>query len=167
MDVRKNNGITLISLTITIIVLMIITGIFANISSYHAGLGKKQNLYTDIELLKSKVDEAYLKNGEVPIICNYISKNKLQGLLKTNAGSTNFASALSAEDGDQYAVIDLEKLEGITLKYGYDEEYKKVKQKKGITESDVEDELYIVNLKSHKIYYPKGVIADKYFYFTR
>lgn len=166
MDIRKNNGVTLISLAITVIVLMIISGIFANISIHHVGLQKKQNLYTDIELLKSKVDEAYLKNGEVPVICDYLNKSKLQGLLKTNAGSANFESALSAEDGEQYAVIDLEKLEGVTLKNGYDEEYKNVKQKKEITESDVEDDLYIINLKSHKIYYPKGVIADKYFYFT-
>lgn len=166
MDVRNNNGITLISLSITVIVLIIISGIFVNTSIHHIGFEQKQDLYTEIELLKSKVDEAYLKNGDVPIICNYLDKSNLQSVLQKNSGLAQMDGEISSEDGDQYAVIDLEKLEGLTLKYGYDEQYKRVKQNKTITNSNIEDDLYIINLKSHKIYYPKGVIADNYFYFT-
>ena len=166
MDARNNNGITLISLSITVIVLMVISGIFINTSIHHIEFEKKQDLYTDIELLKSKVDEAYLKNGEIPIVCNYLDKSNLQSVLQKNSASAQMDGELSSEDGEQYAVIDLEKLDGVTLKYGYDEEYKRVKQEKNITNSDIEDELYIINLKSHKIYYPKGIIADNYFYFT-
>lgn len=166
MNVRNNKGITLISLSITIIVLMVISGIFINTSIHHIGFEKKQDLYTDIELLKSKVDETYLKNEEIPIVCNYVNKSNLQNILQSNSGIAQLESELSSEDGEQYAVIDLEKLEGVTLKYGYGDQYKRVKQNKTITNSDIEDELYIINLKSHKIYYPKGVIADNYFYFT-
>ena len=46
--------------------------------------------------------------------------------------NNSFNTEINKNDGDEYIVIDLEKLEGLTLTYGYDDEYKKVKEEKKV-----------------------------------
>ena len=53
--------------------------------------------------------------------------------------------------------------------YGDDGDYKKVKEKKSIIESDgdkVSDEIYVINKKTHQIYFPHGIFAEGVMYFT-
>ena len=73
-----------------------------------------------------------------------------------------------------YIVIDLEKLGSLSLNYGYDEEYKSLKNCEDITENDdvminnddIETEIYIINTKTHQIYFPHGIFVDKVMYIT-
>ena len=130
---------------------------------------KIDNLYIDVQTLGSKVDNYYLKYGELPVICQYLtSKSELQTLLNNNANTkgATLNCELNQNDSDEYYVIDLEKLEGLTVNYGYDEQYKNVKNIKAITTSDIEDEIYIINKKTHQIYYPHGIFADSIMYYT-
>ena len=142
-----------------------------------------QNLSIDIEKLNSKVDEYYLKYGELPKLCNYTSdtnivlNNKEDLLNKINESAINNRSelknGLNTNDSDEYIVIDLEKLGSLSLNYGYDEEYKSLKNS-GVTENDdimknddeIETEIYIINAKTHQIYFPHGIFVDNVMYIT-
>ena len=77
---------------------------------------------------------------------------------------------INPNDGDEYIVIDLEKLDGITLHYGYDKdgEYFTIKRTKQVTQEidKMEDEIYVINTKTHQIYFPHGIFVDDVMYYT-
>lgn len=72
MNFRNNKGVTLISLGVTIIIILVITGAIIFNTKNQLMMREIQNLTTDIELLNFKVDEYYLKYGELPKLCDYI-----------------------------------------------------------------------------------------------
>ena len=72
MNVRNNKGVTLISLGVTVIIILVITGAIIFNTKNQLMMREIQDLTTDIELLDSKVDEYYLKYGELPKLCDYI-----------------------------------------------------------------------------------------------
>lgn len=146
---------------------------------------KIQDLYVDIELLNAKVDEYYLKYGELPILCPYVTSNDTTEFLDIVHSKEESGIALNTEinpnDGEDYAVIDLEKLGGITLNYGYDTkgtdgedgktgEYFAIKQSghiKNFTNPDkYEDEIYVINIRTHQIYFPHGIFVDDIMYYS-
>lgn len=173
MNLKKESGITLISLTITIIILLLITSAIIYNSTNATTVKKLNNLYLDIEAINSKVDEYYLKYNELPILCEYLGKEQLTNLLNTKANAKNATlnGDLKGNDSDVYYVIDLEKLDGLSLNYGYDNEYKKIKENPEIIkkeleeETEVEDEIYIINEKTHQVYFPHGIVVDGYMHF--
>ena len=75
---------------------------------------------------------------------------------------------VNPNDGDEYIVIDLEKLDGITLHYGYDKdgEYFTLKNNKSVNQNAIEDEIYVINTKTHQIYFPHGIFVDNVMYYT-
>ena len=64
---------------------------------------------------------------------------------------------------------------GIYNYLNYNQEYKSIKNR-GVTENDdllknnsnneVETEIYIINTKTHQIYFPHGIFADNVMYIT-
>ena len=180
----SNKGITLVSLILTVIIILILTSAMIFNTKNQLQMRAVQNLSIDIERLNSKVDEYYLKYGELPKLCNYTSnrnielnsKDKLQIKLKQSAtnNGASLKSDLNPKDSDDYIVIDLEKLGSLSLNYGYDEEYKSLKNCEDITENDdvminnddIETEIYIINTKTHQIYFPHGIFVDKVMYIT-
>ena len=128
---------------------------------------KINDLKNDIETLNYKVDEYYLKYGELPVLCDYSTKDGLLSVLNSNASQreATLNTEINENDGDEYVVIDLEKLSGLTLNYGYekDGEYFAIKQNNTVTN---EDEIYIINTTTHQIYFPHGIVADGIMYFT-
>lgn len=72
MNYRNNKGVTLISLGVTVIIILVITGAIIFNTKNQLMMREIQDLTTDIELLDSKVDEYYLKYGELPKLCEYI-----------------------------------------------------------------------------------------------
>lgn len=175
---KNNKGITLISLVLTVIVILIITSAMIFNTKNQLEMRKIQNLSNDIETLNSKVDEYYLKYGELPKLCNYTdseSKNfknreDFEKSLQDKAKEQNLKlnNEINANDGDEYIVIDLEKLGGLTLTYGYDREYEHLKEKGKVIESDddvIEDEIFVINTKTHQIYFPHGIFADNAMYY--
>lgn len=127
---KNNKGITLISLIITVTVMLIIAGTTVYTSLDRFEINRLKKMYNDIELLSDKVANYYLKYNGLPIKELYTS-------------TLDFDK--NVNDNDNYYIIDLEAMEGISLNYG----------KEGTS-----DDVYIINEKSHTIYYVKGIEVD-------
>lgn len=170
MNIRNNKGVNLISLIITVIMLLTITGAIMFNTKNHILMRKINSLNTDIELLNSKIDEYYLKYGELPELCSYVaSKTQFSDIInsKANAKSATLNEEINPDDGDEYVVIDLERLGGITLKNGYENttsnrEYFTIKENQAVTN---QDKIYVINKKTHQIYFPHGLFADGIMYY--
>lgn len=129
-NIRNNKGITIISLILTTIVILILTGAMIYNTKNQLEMKKLQNLFIDIENLNSKIDEYYLKYGELPILCDYTSsqyvnfnsKDFFIDMLETKARAqeADINIGVNNNDGDEYGVIDLEKLGSFSLNFGYD-----------------------------------------------
>ena len=106
----KENGISLIALVITIIVLIILTNVLVYNSLDRIYIKKITNLNNDIELLREKTSDFYEQYGKIPAEIKYPKDNL-----------TELKDVLSIKNdiGDFY-VIDLEAMQGITLNYGID-----------------------------------------------
>ena len=176
---KNSKGITLISLILTVIVILIITSALIFNTQDQIQMRKIQSLSIDIENLNAKVDDYYLKYGELPKLCNYTSdeivnfKTKLdfeKSLQeKAELQDAKLNSVLNTKDGDEYIVIDLEKLDGLTLNYGYDTEYEHLKDMGGVLDGNgdtIEDEIFVINTKTHQIYFPHGIFVDNIMYYT-
>lgn len=144
---KSNNGITLITLAITIVVMLILSFTISINANGYIERTKKTNLDIDLQRLQEKIEIYYSKNKELPILNKYTNVEMLEK--KEN-------------DNENYYVIDLDKLEEIELNYG--KEFEQAKQIEGEI-SDLLD-IYIINEESHVIYYPKGVKFDKKIYYT-
>lgn len=179
MRFRENKGITLISLIVTVIIILILTSAMIFNTRNQLNMKTIQSLSNDIELLNAKVDDYYLKYGELPKLCDYTDPNSINFrnkaefesalIEKKEARNTEFNTSLNENDGDEYIVIDLEKLGNLTLTYGYDTEYNHLKDVKKVIESDgdkIEDEIYVINTKTHQIYFPHGIFVDNIMYYT-
>ena len=161
MKSKEEKGVTLLVLTITIIVLLIITSI--TIGNFQNQLGKKNlnNLYSDIEAINAKISEYYLKNNSLPIFEENAYMNnssQLKLLFKTNGGK---GTLININDENSYYVINLSKLENLTLNYG--REYSNWDNNS--TYEKYQD-VYIINETTHQVYYPKGVKYNGRMYFT-
>lgn len=158
MRISKNEkGITLIALTITIIVLMIVTSITVVNMESSMKVRKVDKLYNDISNLQTKIDTYYVEYKELPILEQYCeSQDELKSILELNGVSD---VQLDKNDDEYYYVIDLSKFDGLTLSYGkeFDSDLSTDKGKK---------DLYIVNNRSHQIYYPKTISFNKKYYYS-
>lgn len=146
--IKKNQkGVTLVTLIIAItIILIIATTLIYNISTGNK-IKQLNNMYQDIEKLKDKIDLYYSRYHRIP---------KLEG----RYDNVDNIKHINPNDSDTYYVIDLEALENITLNYGKD--YKNYKTNPSIDFTD----LYLVNERSHAVYYIKGIQFDNDIYYT-
>ena len=138
---RKKNGITMISLIIAIIVLVVVTNVLIYSAKDNIEIDKINKMNNDIDLIEGKVNTYYLQNDAIPTVCKYI-----------NTAGIN----IGANDTGDFYVIDLEKLDGLTLNFGKD--YYKIKEDNQKV-NELED-VYIINSESNKVYYVKGVITS-------
>ena len=152
---KNNKGVTMIALTVTIIILVMLTGIVTVNITKQLNIRDINKLYSDIEAISARVSEYYLKNENLPIYSNkkYVnSKAELELLFIQNGAKEHITNV---NDGDDYYVINLSLLENLTLNYGYD--YKLWTT--ATTAQDIQ-EVYIINTITHQIYYPAGVQLD-------
>ena len=161
---KNNKGITMISLVITIIVLIIVTSVTIYNGTAQLGIKRVNNLYADIDSISTKVAEYYLKNEKLPVFENeYIdsidSQTKLEKIFKENGATTNITNV---NDDGAYYVIDLTKLDNLTLNYGDD-----YKEWSNTSTSDDLQNIYIINSVTHQIYFPHGVRSGKDYYFAK
>lgn len=129
---KNNNGVTLVILVITILVMIIITGTIAYNVTINMESTKITKLYTDLELLQDKISLYYAKYGGIPVKEEF-------------TGSDNFKTAANPNDNDTYYIIDLSLIDNLTLNYNI---------------TNTGDDLYIINDTTHTIYYPKGLEID-------
>lgn len=94
--ISQNKGVTLVALIMTIVLLLILSGVAISNLNKSSNVAPYNNMIADIELLTDKIVIYYNKYGKVPII-----ENSSQII-----------------DDIEYYKIDLNKLENITLNYG-------------------------------------------------
>ena len=134
---KKQSGITIVALTITVLLFLLIlsTITFTSLSSIQ--IRQLNSMYADIINLQEKIDLYYLKNGFLPID---VSKkveysSDIEWLVDRNPN-----------DGNVYYELDSEsfkKLDGITLNNSED------------------DDKFYINEQSHTIYYSNGIQVEE------
>lgn len=132
---KNQKGITLVSLVITIVLMLIIAGTTVYTSTNRFKINNLKKMQNDIELLNDKISTYYLKYGGIPILKDglytystlYFDKN--------------------ANDNNNYYIIDLAAIGNITLNYG----------EEGYNNPNTSDDVYIINDKTHTVYYVKGI----------
>lgn len=181
MNIVKNEkGVTILALTITVIVMVIITGTLIYNANNQLHIKKIDNLYSDIEQIRDKVSQYYIKYGKLPVKGRYCTASELTEILKQNgAGQTKTQNDLidinDKKDSIEltYYVIDLSKLDNLTLYYGSkfkdwepNVEIDQETEEEIYSSSTEEQDLYIINEKSQQIYYPKGITVENKFYYA-
>lgn len=150
--IKNNRGVALATLVVAVLIMLTITGTITYTSLDSMKLRKLDNMYNDIRLLNQKITNYHIENNELPILENPIEYEAIKDVVtKEENGEKNKINPNDIEEN--YYIIDLEKLGGITLKYGRD--YEKYKENSADIEND--KDVYIINKTSHTIYYLKGI----------
>lgn len=147
---KKQEGVTLIVLVIAVVLMLLIAGTLVYNSRTNVDIKRLNALYNDIELLQNEVQEYYLENKKIPILRKYT------GLGQIDNRNPN-------DDAEGYYVLDISKLGDVRLNYGRD--FETVRNESAGDPSNYED-VYIINIQSHTIYYPKGVEVEGIKYYT-
>lgn len=147
INIKSNKGITMITLIIAVIIMLVISSTLIYNINIGTSTRNLNNMYSDIQVLKDKIDLYYSSYEALPII-------------QTEYTNTSNIIGINQNDGNKYYVIDLEAFENLTLNYG--EGYKEFKT---TLSSDISD-IYIVNEQSHNVYYVKGIKLDGKTYYT-
>lgn len=127
---KKASGITLVTLAITIVIMILILGATLNLGVENLRIKNLNNMYTDIKSLNDNISTYYNKYGTIPIKEKFTGSYEFQSVKNPN------------DDPDGYYVIDINKIENILLT-------------RNLTWTD--NDVYIINTKTHTIYYPEGV----------
>ena len=141
--IKKDKGITLISLSIAVIIILTITGMILYSAKDNIYIRNLTNMQTDIENLRDKISAYYSEYGDIPAKTEYPDITNLE-----NAG------VIGANDTGKFYIIELEKIEGLTLNYG--EDYETYKANGYKYTSNLTD-IYIINEDSHNIFYVEGI----------
>lgn len=134
---KNEKGITIIALVLTVILMLIISSVIIYNVRKSTNVQGYNNMCADIQLLEDKIAVYYNKYGDIP---------------KSNQNFNTPSSITTSEDGGTYYEIDKTALQNLTLKLS-----------KGIEDLDK----YIINDKSHKVYYLKGIDFDGDIYYSK
>ncbi|MCL2341761.1 MAG: prepilin-type N-terminal cleavage/methylation domain-containing protein [Firmicutes bacterium] len=136
---RNSRGITLISLVVTIIILLILSGAVITSIQYKPDVGNFNKMRSDITTLRDRVLNYYNEYGIAPIGDNVADPDMPSSQKNPN------------DLPGSYYKLDVSKLANITLNYG-----------RGKTANDV----YIINTKTLQVYYLKGIAFKGDIYYT-
>ena len=138
--IKNSKGITLVSLMITIVLMLIISSITISVSMDRFEINDYNKMINDLKLLEDKVSNYYLKYNAIPIVRDKDNNPILYD-------NTKITFDTNKNDNGVYYILDLSAMEGISLNYG----------ETGFKNINSSDDVYIINEKSHQIYYVKGV----------
>lgn len=165
MKIKNQKGISLVTLSVAIVILVIITSVLVYNAKDGARIKNLEELYNDIELLNDKVSSYYLEYGDIPTTKIYADAGDTTTtsafLVALGTAGPNGESVINPNDGNIYYVIDLAALEGVSLNLGRD--YEKVE---GTTDVTTLTDLYVINKVSHTIYYVQGITVEDVTYYT-
>ena len=131
--IKKDTGITLISLSIAVIIILTITGMILYSAKDNIYIKNLTNMQNDIANLRDKISLYYSEYGKIPVKTEYVETSNLET-----------AGVIGANDTGKFYIIELENLEGLTLNYGEDYETYKAN---GYTYSSDLTDIYIINLR--------------------
>lgn len=150
---KSEKGVSLISLGVAIIIMMIITSMLIYSTKDTMQVSKLNKMYDDISNLTDKVSAYYAQYGDIPI------KNKITEIPK------GIESLMGANDQEgEFYVLDLKSIDGLTLNYGQD--YKEIQESDSNYDISEKNDVYIINNRSHNIFYLKGITVDQKNYYT-
>lgn len=150
---KSEKGVSLISLGVAIIIMMIITSMLIYSTKDTMQVSKLNKMYEDISNLTDKVSAYYAQYGDIPI------KNKITEIPK------GIESLMGANDQKgEFYVLDLKSIDGLTLNYGQD--YKEIQESNSNYDISEKNDVYIINNRSHNIFYLKGITVDQKNYYT-
>ena len=141
--IKKENGVTLIALSIAVIIILTITGMIIYSARDNIYIRNLTNMQNDIANLRDKIAEYYAEYGDIPAKTEYPDISNLQS-----------AGIIGANDTGKFLIIELEYLSGLTLNYG--EDYETYKSGDYTNLGDLTD-IYIINETSHNIFYVEGI----------
>lgn len=140
---KNSDGITLVSLVVTIVIMLILT-MSINMSMTTTTELKKYNaIKEDIIALTEEVKLYYLKNEKLPVY-EETTLNKLP--IPANA----LEHDVNPNDNENYYYIDINKLSNLDLNRGEGNKTKNFNTK----------DIYVVNEKSMTVYYLDGAVLD-------
>lgn len=137
---KRNKGITLVSLVVTIVVILILTTIIVKNTYTGSDYKKYKLMCADVKMLEDKILIYYNKFAKIPTIAE-------NGQVQTSNMPEGLASILDTAN-HEYWKIDVSKLSGITLNYG-----------------DAED-VFIIDTTTFEVYYLNGIEYDGKIYYT-
>ena len=118
--VNNQKGVSLVTLTITVIVILILTGIVLYNVKDNLGVQKLKSMQADIENLRDKIESYYIEYGSIPAKIEY-----------TNITNIKNAGVISDEvDTGDFYIIDLSAIDNLTLTYGRD--YNKIESEQRV-----------------------------------
>lgn len=138
--IKNQRGITLIALIVTIIIIAILVGVTVRYANIGTDVRNYNYMCADIELLENKIKLFYNDKGTIPTVGSVINAKSFLG------------TQANTKDNDNYYKVDVSQLYNVTLNYGG-----------GADENDA----YIINEQSLKVYYLKGVVLDNVKYYTK
>ncbi len=130
---KKNKGITIVALVITVILMSIIIGTTVYNVSDKTDIDELEKMYVDIEKIKDKVSLYNVQYNILPTKGERIS-------ISTYIDDIN---QINPNDDDEYYELDLSKLPNLTINYG--------------TGEYGDNDKYIINKKTQTIYYLQGI----------
>ncbi len=142
--IKNNRGITVISLSIAVIIILIVTGMLVYSAKDSIYIKNLTNMQNDISNLRDKISLYYSQYGALPA--------------STEFKSIQAGMPIGVNDTGRFLIIDLQVLDGLTLNYGKD--YEKYKNNHNIDQSELID-IYIINENSHNIFYVQGVVVNQ------
>lgn len=140
--IKRERGITLVSLIITISLMLIISSIVVTMSLERFEINSLRKLKNDLEVLEDKISNYYLKYGVLPVLRN--SNDNTPIIYDYTMLDFDKDSA----DSGNYYIIDLEAIDGgLLLNYGRD----------GFENPNLSQDVFVVNETSHTVYYVRGI----------
>ena len=146
--IKENKAISLVSLVVIIAVMLLISSITISVSYDRFEINNLNKMLNDLEFLRDKVSNYYLRYDVLPLV-----RNQANEPIKYSYKALEFDP--SANDNENYYIIDLKAMDGMSLNYGLE----------GFYNPNTSDDVYIINEQSHNIYYPRGIEwdGDKYY----
>ena len=153
----KKRGVTLVSLTIVVTVILILTGVIIYNIRDSLGISKLREMQNDIQNLRELVNNYYATNGKIPAKLKYTNVANIEKIKDAGVISEK------VDIGDFY-IIDLSELENLTLNYG--EDYKNITDATTEEEASQYEDIYIINETSQNIFYVEGIELDGDWFYT-
>ena len=153
----KKRGVTLVSLTIVVTVILILTGVIIYNIRDSLGISKLREMQNDIQNLRELVNNYYATNGKIPAKLKYTNAGNIEKIKDAGVISEK------VDIGDFY-IIDLSELENLTLNYG--EDYKNITDATTEEEASQYEDIYIINETSQNIFYVEGIELDGDWFYT-
>ena len=170
MNIKSENGVSLMTMIITVIIMFIIIGMIVYSSANTMRVRDINNLNNDVKILQEKVDLFYLEYGVLPYALDYSNnpiKYKYDDTIPegtpgsgymSQAGINQYIGVIvnhpyrNPNDNNVYYEINLNNFENLSLT--------------NYSSKTPDKYVYVVNEQSHSVYMVSGIRVDGTYYYS-